>query len=231
MAIDVDELLLDETDDATFTSETLTSEPSATKSARRRTSSRRKAKPSGSGATAPTLAGTRELASMLAKAIGMASILIAVYVGSDEAAMTPQEANDIARPAARLLAKTRWAAQLFALTGKNKDWASLALALITYSVRIWPLLIQRQQQIELQKQAQKRGTPSGLSREDARVWPVQPTPEAAQSAGQHAASAANGGVSPDIAAFAGLGFADPDALAAGAYGDVAAHVRATLGER
>jgi hypothetical protein len=228
VAIDVDDLLMDESDDPSVTSETLTSESSATKSARqRRPSSRRKAKPSGA---APSMAGTRELASMLSKVIGMGSILIAVYVGSDEAAMTPQEASDIARPAARLLAKTRWAAQLFALTGKNKDWASLTLALITYSVRIWPLLVQRQQQIELQKQAQKRGTPSGFSREDARVWPGQPAPEAAQSAGQHATGAADA-VSADIAAFAGLGYADPDALAAGAYGDVAAHVRAVSGER
>jgi hypothetical protein len=228
VTIDVDDLLMDETDDPSFTSETLTSEPNATKSARqggRRTSSRRKAKRA--GGAAPSMAGTRELASMLSKVIGMGSTLIAVYVGSDEAAMTPQEASDIARPAARLLAKTRWAAQLFALTGKNKDWASLTLALITYSVRIWPLIVQRQQQIELQKQAQKRGNASGLSPEDARVWPVQPT----QAASQQPGPTGSAGVSPDIAAFAGLGYADPDALAAGAYGDVAAHVRAVTEER
>ena len=225
MAIDVSELLLDESD--TAPSSDVSGEPGTQPKrgrGRPRGSSTRKGAPS-----VPRAAGAKELAQLLAKVIGGASILIALVLQADEAAMTAQEANDIARPAARLLAKSSLAARMTQLAGKGSDWIDLTLAVATYGLRLYPLIVLRQQQIELQRQQQK-GYPLGQPRsEDARVWQSQPA-QAATPAAQSASNGANGHdaarVAADAAAFGGLGFADADALAAGAYGNVAANIRA-----
>ena len=227
-SLDVSELLLDDADTA----------PNAELGGQAAPTRRGRGRPKGSttkpktgGASRPaTLAGTRELAQLLAKLIGGASLLVALAVQADEAAMTPQEANDIAKPAARLLAKSSVAARLVQLTGKGSDWIDLTLAVASYGLRLYPLILLRQQQLELQKQAQK-GRPygNGLTPEDAQLRATQPAPTAAHAgqpaAGSFAADAA-AAIAADAARFGGLGFADPDALAAGAYGDVAANVRA-----
>lgn len=216
--MDVSELLMADTDEA----------PSDTVSGNSTTPKRGRGRPKGATTRksgtgpAPRLAGTRELAQLLAKVIGGASILVALAVQADEAAMTPQEANDIARPAARLLAKSGWAARVTHLAGKGGDYIDLTLALATYGLRVYPLIVQRQQMIELERQ-QQRGRPFGQpGSEDARVRSGQPAPQAAPTAGDAAAAAA----ARDAALFGGLGFADPDQLAAWSHADVAAIVRA-----
>ena len=223
MAIDVSELLLDDAD--TAPSGEVSGEPVRRGRGRPKGSTSRKG-----GASMPRAAGAKELAQLLAKVIGGSSILIALVLQADEAAMTAQEANDIARPAARLLAKSSLAARMTQLAGKGSDWIDLALAVATYGLRLYPLIVLRQQQIKLQRQQQK-GYPLGQPRsEDARVWQTQPSTPAAQPA---SAAAGTGDGTPDAARaaadaarLAGFGFADPDALAAGSRGDLAAAVRA-----
>lgn len=222
MAIDVSEILMDDTDEA----------PSGAVSGDSATAKRGRGRPKGAatrkGTAAPRLAGTRELAQLLAKVIGGASILVALAVQADEAAMTPQEANDIAKPAARLLAKSGWAVRMTQLAGKGGDYVDLALALATYGLRVYPLIVQRQQMIELERQAQ-RGRPFGQpSTEDARVRPSGPQAPAASNghAGNAADADAAARAAADAARWGGLGFANPDALATGLRGDIAAIVRA-----
>lgn len=233
MALDVSELLLDDTDDVP--NGTISGEPSPIKRGRGRprgSTTRRAGGSASRPSVRPSVAGTRELAQLLAKVIGGASILIALVLQADEAAMTPGEANDIAKPAARLLGKSGWAARMTQLAGKGGDWVDLTLALATYGLRLYPLIVLRSQQLELQRQqlqARQRGVPGGPSSEDARVWQGQ---RQGQRQGQQSQPAQPSG-QPDAARdaaiaaqFGGAGFADPDALAAGAYGDIAATVRA-----
>ena len=218
MAIDVSELLLDDAD--TAPSGEVSGEPVRRGRGRPKGSTSRKC-----GASMPRAAGAKELAQLLAKVIGGSSILIALVLQADEAAMTAQEANDIARPAARLLAKSSLAARMTQLAGKGSDWIDLALAVATYGLRLYPLIVLRQQQIELQRQQQK-GYPLGQpSSEDARVrqaQPAQAAPQPTQPANEPDAAR----VAADAARFAGFGLADADALASGTYGNVAAAVRA-----
>lgn len=218
MAIDVSELLLDESE--TTPSSDVSGEQPKRGRGRPKGSSTRK-----TTTTAPRAAGAKELAQLLAKVIGGASILIALVLQADEAAMTPQEANDIARPAARLLAKSSLALRVAQMAGKGSDWIDLTLAVATYGLRLYPLIVLRQQQIALQRQ-QQRGYPVGQPRsEDARVWQAQPAASAAP-AGQPADAPDAARAAADAARLAGLGFADPDALANGARGDLAATIRA-----
>lgn len=218
MTIDVSELLLDESE--TTPSSDVSGEQPKRGRGRPKGSSTRK-----TTTTAPRAAGAKELAQLLAKVIGGASILIALVLQADEAAMTPQEANDIARPAARLLAKSSLALRVAQMAGKGSDWIDLTLAVATYGLRLYPLIVLRQQQLELQRQ-QQRGYPVGQPRsEDARVWQAQPAASAA-SAGQPADAPDAARAAADAARLAGLGFADPDALANGARGDLAAAIRA-----
>ena len=218
MAIDVSELLLDDAD--TAPSSDVSGEPVKRGRGRPKGSSTRK-----TTTTAPRAAGAKELAQLLAKVIGGASILLALVLQADEAAMTPAEANDIARPAARLLAKSSLAARMAHLAGKGSDWIDLTLAVATYGLRLYPLIVLRQQQIELQRQQQK-GYPFGQSRsEDAGLRQAQPAQTAAP-ASQPADAPDAARAAADAARLAGLGFADPDALANGSRGDLAAAVRA-----
>ena len=222
MAIDVSELLLDESDETPSGLEGTPEQPKRKRG--RPPGSRTKAAPS-------RAAGARELAQLLAKVIGGASILLAVVIQADEAAMTPQEANDIARPAARLLAKSSLAARMTALAGKGGDWIDLTMALATYGLRLYPLIVLRMQQVELERQRQ-RGRPygNGLTPEDAGLrpnGPAQPaTPAPASASASPDAARTQARAAADAAAFGGLGYADPDALANGAHGNLAALVRA-----
>ena len=236
MSLDVAELLLDESD----------AQPSAASAAEAGEPRRGRGRPRGSktrsqgshtgagtgGGASPRVSGARELAQLLSKLIGGASVLAAMFLETPELAMTAPEANDIAKPAARLLAKSSAAARLVALAGKSSDYVELTFAVAAYGLRIWPVLVLRQQQIELQRQAQK-GRPYGVGHtpEDAGVWAAQPQqaaarPSATTNAGQPDSDAATARAAADAAQFGGLGFANPDALAAGAYGDVAATIRA-----
>lgn len=227
MAIDVSDLLLDEAD--AQPSEPLIGDPPKRGRGRPRGSTTRK---SGAGATATPrmagrMAGARELAQLLAKLIGGASLVIALALDADEAAMTPQEANDIAKPAARLLSKSSFAARMLSMTSKGSDWIDLTFAVAAYGLRLYPLIVLRQQQLDAQRLAQK-GRPfgNGITPEDAGVRASQPQQAAAQSGPGGNGSNGHAAAAADAIRLAGFGYADPDALAAGAYGDVAAHIRA-----
>ena len=225
MSIDVSDLLMD--DDDNEPSKPLMGDPPKRGRGRPRGATTRKSAPA-----VPRMAGARELAQLLAKLIGGASLVIALALDADEAAMTPQEANEIAKPAARLLSKSSWAARMLSMTSKSSDWIDLTFAVAAYGLRLYPLIVLRQQQLDAQRLAQK-GRPfgHGITPEDAGVRNGQPQPGAAQSApSANGANGSNGhnaaAANADAIRLAGLGYANPDALAAGAYGDVAAVVRA-----
>lgn len=223
MALDVAEILLDDTEENAPPPDR--EAPSTSRRGRRAGSgaTSRKAKP----APAPRATGTRELAQLLARAIGFISIPVALALAAEEAAMTPQEASDIARPAARLLAKSKWAALLMEYaTGSRSDWGKLIFAVLMYGARLAPLMKLRYDQLKAQRVAQQSGVPlSGFARsEDAPVRSAQPVAQAASGSGNsngHSPAVAN-----DAARFAGLGLADVDSLAGGAYSNVAAIVAA-----
>jgi hypothetical protein len=229
VSIDVSELLLDDADAAP--SEPLMGDPPKRGRGRPRGST---TKPKSHGAAA-SVAGTRELAQGMAKAIGVLSVVLATWLlEMPEAALTPLEANDIAKPAARLLAKSQlgqWLIRLLTGSAMGGDAGKLTWALLLYGWRIAPLVQLRYQELEFKRKAQReRPYGTGHTGEDAGVWAAQPKQEAARPS---ATAHANGDANRDAAAratadalqFGGLGFADPDALAARAYGEVAGNLR------
>lgn len=194
---------------------------------RRRTRSATGGKRSaGSSARASGPTGAKELASVLAKVIGGASMILALFlVGPTEAetvAMTPAEADAIAKPAARMLAKSALAKRAAALAARGGDAIDLALALAGYALRVYPLILLRQAELAA---AQKRGNvyvhPG--SAESLRSTERTAGPASAPAHGGRPGDASN------FAAAVGGGYRDPDATQAGAYGDVAAAFAAATG--
>lgn len=96
---------------------------------------------SGGASSAATKAPTpKELAATLAKLVGGGSVLLAMWIGLEEAAMEPEEAQSIADPAARLLARAQWAKRLTKSLGAGSDVIDLVLALSLYGLRVYPLV-------------------------------------------------------------------------------------------
>lgn len=155
-------------------------------------------------------ASAKELASMLAKLFGGASMVLALFLvgpaDAPEVAMTPGEAQAIADPAARMLAKSRLAKRAAALAAKGGDALTLTFAVASYGMRIYPLLLARAAQTS-QKGPYEQS-------HHAAVAPVRPAEPAAP---------ASAGASPavSVANLTGAGYSDPDAAQAGAYGNVA----------
>ena len=179
--------------------------------------SRSKGARSASSVSAPRVTGAKELASVLAKVIGGASVVLALFlVGPDDAgdvAMTTSEANAIAQPAARMLAKSRLAKRAAALAARGGDAVDLALALATYALRIYPLIVTRQAQAAAL--AQRGSSPYATA---GQATGVRPADTAATAHAEPTGPA-------DFSAVLGAAFADPDALKAGTYRDVGTSFR------
>lgn len=87
---------------------------------------------------------TREIARLAAQVFGGSTLLLALWLEAPEVAMTPQEAQAIAKPAARILARSLWFNQVYAwlmkTAGKDKDMIALLIAIGAYSWRVAPLV-------------------------------------------------------------------------------------------
>lgn len=194
--------------------------------------SRRRAR-TGAAATGGAAIGARELALMIKQVIGGLSIACALALDVDEIAMSGEEAQAIARPLSRILLKSSMAGQVLALANKGGDWAALGWASLMYAIRIYPLIIQRQEMLQAQR-ANRANTFGGIhvaSRPHAGVPPTQPTapehrarpdsgPDAEQGGGVNPYSDA--AIASALATVAGAGYADPDALAGGNYTNIGA---------
>lgn len=82
----------------------------------------------------------RELADLLAKLLGGGSVLLAMWVEVEEAALEPAEANAIAEPLSRILNRQAWGKALAKRIVGADDYLALSLALFSYGVRIAPLV-------------------------------------------------------------------------------------------
>lgn len=242
MALDsdqVDDVLLSDSDEApelgAFDDDLPPAAPAARKRGRPRGSGTGPRRPSRVGAgKSDRLAGVAEMARLLSKLLGGASVLLAFGLVGPEAAeivaMTAQEASAIATPAARLLSKSRWARQAAALAAKSSDAVDLTLALGAYLMRVYPVIALHQAQ---------RGAARNVNMGSPQ--PVRADASGASSAAQHgqngggdapagAGSAAYGGREPAyIAPYLGLSDADANQFAAWGAGDMAAAVRAATG--
>lgn len=179
---------------------------------------RGRGRPKGSGshggtkASAPgeRLAGVNEMADILSKLLGLASVLLAfALVGGDYVqaiALEPGEARDIAEPAARLLRKSRLARQASALALKGSDIVALTTALAGYLLRVWPIVAEIQ--------AQKVGN----IRESRSARPVVRTPEQPGAGAAQPANPASNGHS--VAVPFGLSDSDANQFAAWAGGNL-----------
>ena len=79
-----------------------------------------------------------ELVRGLTQLLNFSSMLLALWLEEPAAIMAPQEARDIAEPAARLLAKTKWAKLAAKRLESSSDALALAFAVIAYGARVAP---------------------------------------------------------------------------------------------
>lgn len=82
----------------------------------------------------------RELADTFAKLLGGGSILLAMWLEVEEAALLPEEASAIADPLARIINRQNWGKALAKRLVGADDYLALSLALFSYGVRIAPLV-------------------------------------------------------------------------------------------
>ncbi len=110
----------------------------------------------------------RELADTFAKLLGGGSILLAMWLEVEEAALLPDEATAIADPLARIINRQNWGKALAKRLAGADDYLALSLALFSYGVRIAPLVAAK---LEAQRPNVK---PINARPADAPVRPAQP---------------------------------------------------------
>lgn len=119
----------------------------------------------------------RELADTFAKLLGGGSILLAMWLEVEEAALLPEEASAIADPLARIINRASWGKALAKRLVGADDYLALSLALFAYGVRIAPLVAAKME----------------ATRPNAK--PIQPSPAHApvrQQPASHTDAASNG---------------------------------------
>lgn len=82
----------------------------------------------------------RELADTFAKLLGGGSVLLAMWLEVEEAALLPDEANAIAEPLARIINRQNWGKALAKRIIGADDYLALSMAIFAYGVRIAPLV-------------------------------------------------------------------------------------------
>src|SRR6185312_2852862 len=88
----------------------------------------------------------RELADTFAKLLGGGSVLLAMWLDVEEAALTPDEASAIADPLARIINRASWGKLIAKRLVGADDYLALSLALLAYGVRIYPLVAAKLQE-------------------------------------------------------------------------------------
>src|SRR5690242_18911058 len=88
----------------------------------------------------------RELADTFAKLLGGGSVLLAMWLDVEEAALTPDEASAIADPLARIINRASWGKAIAKRLVGADDYLALSLALFSYGVRIYPLVAAKLQE-------------------------------------------------------------------------------------
>lgn len=83
----------------------------------------------------------RELADTFAKLVGGGSVLLAMWVEVEEAALTSEEAQAIAEPLARIINRASWGKAMAKRLIGADDYLALSLALFSYGVRVYPLIL------------------------------------------------------------------------------------------
>ena len=124
----------------------------------------------------------RELADTFAKLLGGGSVLLAMWLEVEEAAMTPAEADAIAEPLARIINRAAWGKLIAKRLIGADDYIALSVALFSYGVRIYPLLAAK-----ASENAQSRRTAPPI-----RQKPTESAQHAAESNGAGAGDARNG---------------------------------------
>ena len=98
----------------------------------------------------------RELADTFAKLLGGGSVLLAMWLDVEEAALTPDEASAIADPLARIINRASWGKAIAKRLIGADDYLALSLALFAYGVRIAPLVAAKLQEGQHAKPIQSR---------------------------------------------------------------------------
>lgn len=136
----------------------------------------------------------RELADTLAKLLGGSSLLLALWLDIEEAAMLPDEASAIADPLARIINRQKWLKGYVKHLIGTEDYIALAVAVYAYGARIQPLIAAKaeaQNSVKRAKQAQ------------AVRPPAQPERPADGGGNGHKPADSSGGVK--FSGFAGFG--------------------------
>lgn len=82
----------------------------------------------------------RELADMLARLLGGGSVLLAMWLDVEAAALEPGEADAIAEPLARILSRQSWGKKVSRYLVNGDDYVALTFALASYGLRVAPLV-------------------------------------------------------------------------------------------
>ena len=82
----------------------------------------------------------RELADMLARLMGGGSVLLAMWLDVEAAALEPGEADAIAEPLARILSRQSWGKKVSRSLVNGDDYVALTFALASYGLRVAPLV-------------------------------------------------------------------------------------------
>ena len=117
----------------------------------------------------------RELADTFAKLLGGGSVLLAMWLEVEEAALTPQEADAIAEPLARIINRASWGKLIAKRLIGADDYIALSVALFSYGVRIYPLLAAK-----ASENAQSRRTAAPI-----RQKPAEPVKQPAAESNGH----------------------------------------------
>lgn len=122
----------------------------------------------------------RELADTLAKLLGGGSVLLAMWIDVEEAAMLPTEADAVAEPLARIINRSAWGKQLAKRLIGADDYIALSVALFSYGVRIYPLIQAKASEVQRAKPIR----PSAPVRQQPPAQPAKPEqPKPAGTAG------------------------------------------------
>lgn len=124
----------------------------------------------------------RELAAMLSKLLGGGSVLLAMWIDVEEAALTADEATAIAEPLARIINRSNMLKPLAKRLLGADDYLALTLALFSYGMRVYPLIAQKATQ----------------NRDQSRPAATPVRPPASQPAQQPVRPASNGHINGHI---------------------------------